>query len=101
MASRLQLHEELCVILGSRNVYFQPPASVYLRYPAIVYSRSDIVNDFADNLVYKQSDRYKIVHISNDPDDEVVRTISKMPTCRYETNYAKDGLNYNIFEIYY
>ena len=42
MASRLELHEEFCNILGSRSVYFQPPASIKLNYPCIVYSISSV-----------------------------------------------------------
>ena len=42
MASRLELQTKFENILGSRNVYFQPPASVQMRYPAIVYSRKNI-----------------------------------------------------------
>lgn len=54
MGSRLELQSELEKILGSRNVYFQPPASVKIKYPAIVYSRKSIDNNFANNTVYKQ-----------------------------------------------
>jgi len=32
---RIQLHEILCDVLGTRNVYFQPPESVDMNYPAI------------------------------------------------------------------
>ena len=55
MPSRLNLQTTLETILGSRNVYFQPPESVKLKYPAIVYSRNDIMNQFADDGVYSQS----------------------------------------------
>ena len=39
MDRRLQLHEELCSVLGSRNVYFQPPETIKLTYPCIIYSK--------------------------------------------------------------
>ena len=55
MRDRIGLHEILCETLGSKNVYFQPPESVKMNYPAIVYSRSDIENDHANNQVYIQS----------------------------------------------
>ena len=55
MDSRPNLQTKLEQILGSRNVYFQPPESIKLNYPAIVYKRSNIQNTFADNEVYKQS----------------------------------------------
>ena len=44
MKTRLELDEELVKILGSKNVYFQPPESLKLNYPAIVYSLSNISN---------------------------------------------------------
>ena len=33
MKTRYELHEFLCEILGSRNVYFQPPESVKMKDP--------------------------------------------------------------------
>ena len=60
---RLALHELLCELLGSRNVYFQPPESVKMKYPAIVYSRNRIENTSADNVVYKQDVSYTITVI--------------------------------------
>ena len=46
---RLKLHERLVEILGTDHVYFQPPENFKLEYPAIVYSRKQISNRFADN----------------------------------------------------
>ena len=46
MKTRYELHEFLCEILGSRNVYFQPPESVKMKYPAIVYERTDFPKEF-------------------------------------------------------
>ena len=42
MDDRLILNTLFENILKSKNVYFQPPASVQMRYPAIVYSRKNI-----------------------------------------------------------
>ena len=28
MAERLKLHQELCELIGSKNVYFDPPESI-------------------------------------------------------------------------
>ena len=100
MGSRLELHEELCVILGSREVYFQPPPTVSMRYPAIVYSRMRIDNANANNIVYKQDDFYQLTVIDPDPDSQVVRDISKLPTCKYDRHYKKDGLNHDTFTLH-
>ena len=41
MAPRLDLQKLLVELLGSDNVYFQPPPSVQMNYPAIVYKLDD------------------------------------------------------------
>lgn len=101
MLQRLELHKILCEILGSRNVYYQPPESVKMEYPAIVYSRDDIDNTFAENSVYKQDHQYQIIVIDKDPDSEIVAAVSKMPMCRFVRHYESDNLNHDVFGIYY
>lgn len=101
MGSRLELHEVLCETLGSRNVYFQPPASVCMQYPAIVYSRNRIDNDFADNTVYKQKYSYEVTVIDKNPDSEIPKRASLLPMCRFDRHYVVDNLNHDIFTIYY
>lgn len=101
MSTRLDLHELLCDCLGSRNVYFQPPESIKMQYPAIVYSRDDIENDHANNGTYIQSTVYNIIVIDPDPDSEVVQKVSKLPMCMFDRHYAADNLNHDSFTIYY
>lgn len=101
MADRLEFQAILEEILGSRNVYFQPPASVRLKYPAIVYKRTSIDNLPADNLVYKQDTCYEVVVIDPDPDSRIVYDISKFPKCRHINHFVEDNLNHDAFRIYY
>lgn len=101
MENRVKLHEKLVEILGSRNVYFQPPETLKLQYPAIVYTRSDIKNTFADDEVYKQSCFYELTVIDYDPDSEIVSKVSKLPKIRFNRHYASDNLNHDTFTIYY
>lgn len=101
MGRRLELHEKLCELLGSRNVYFEPPATIRMKYPAIVYKRETIRNEFADNLVYKQDVAYQIVVIDQDPDSEFVEKVSKLPACRWNRHFESDNLNHDVFVIYF
>jgi hypothetical protein len=101
MASRLELHEKLVSVLGTRYVYFQPPESIKMKYPAIVYERSGIPNKFANNDVYLQAIRYKVTVVDSDPDSEIVERMSKFKTARFEKHYVSDGLNHDTFTIYY
>lgn len=101
MNKRLELHELLCRVLGSRNVYFQPPESVKMKYPAIVYSRNRIENTSADNVVYKQDLSYKITVIDPDPDSEIVERVSRIPNIVYDRPYTANNLNHDVFTLFY
>ena len=101
MNRREELHEILCEALGSRNVYFQPPESIKMKYPAIVYFRDDIDNSFANDSVYMQSLAYSVTVIDSDPDSEIVAKVSRLPRCQYDRHYKADNLNHDMFTIYY
>ena len=77
--TRDDLHEIFVNILGSRNVYFQPPENVKIQYPAIVYSLSEIRNTFADNSVYSRKKAYDVTVIDKNPDSEIVDKVSELP----------------------
>ncbi len=100
MNDRLELHELLCQILGSREVYFQPPESVKMKYPAIVYSRNRIENVSADNVIYKQDVSYSIMVIDRDPDSEIVEKVSRIPHILYDRSYVADNLNHDVFILF-
>lgn len=101
MSSRLELQTLLENILGSRNVYYQPPASVSMKYPAIVYSRDDIENFHANNGVYTQKTAYAVTVIDKNPDSEYVKKVSMLPLCIYDRHYVADNLNHDVFTLYF
>lgn len=101
MANRLDLHEILCDILGTRNVYYQPPESVKMTYPAIVYSRNRIENTFANDNVYSQNHSYQVTVIDKDPDSEIVERVSKLPLCSFDRHFISDNLNHDSFTLYF
>ena len=102
MASRLELHEEFCDILGSRNAYFQPPASIKLNYPCIVYSVSSVNKQNANDKMYKSMNEYKVVVIDSDPDSEISnKIIAHFPMCRFDRAYTSDNLNHSALSLYY
>lgn len=101
MGTRLELHEVLCNIIGSRNVYYQPPESIKMNYPAIVYSRNDISNKHGDDIPYMQSVSYQVTVIDKDPDSTIVIDIAKLPYCRFNRHFTSDNLNHDVFTLYY
>lgn len=101
MVNRPLLHAELVKILGSENVYFQPPESLKIKYPAIIYSRNRIDNNFADDNVYQQNHGYTVIVIDKDPDSEIVDRMSKFPMTRFDRHYVADNLNHDSFTVFY
>lgn len=101
MANRLDLQALLEDLLGSRNVYYQPPESVKMNYPAIVYALEDIENTFADDGVYLSHKKYLITVIDKNPDNVFVDKVAALPTCRFERHYTSDNLNHYVFIIYF
>lgn len=101
MASRLELQTRLETLLGSRNVYYQTPFSVKMKYPAIVYSRKKIDNRFANDAVYAQKHSYEIVVIDEDPDSVIVEKVSRLPACRFDRHFNSDNLNHDVFILHY
>lgn len=101
MAPRIQLQNLLENILGTRNVYFQPPENVVMKYPAIVYQFDDADTLFADNTPYRYSKRYMVTHIDQDPDSPIPDEIAKLPMCRFSRAYAVDNLNHTVFNIFF
>ena len=101
MASRLELQTLLENTLGSENVYYQPPDSIEMKYPAIVYVRGDIKNLPANNGVYIQYFGYDVTVIDEDPDSEIVMKVSKLPMCNWNRRFVSDNLNHDVFKLYF
>ena len=102
MASRLKLHEELCELLGTRNVYFQPPESIKLKYPCIVYSLSGVTKRNADDRLYNGINQYQVVSIEIDPDGDIsMKLLEKYPMCSFNRGYVVDNLNQKDHTLYY
>ena len=102
MASRLKLHEELCEILGSRNVYFQPPESIKMNYPCIVYSLAGLNKFNANDNMYRGVNQYQVVTIDIDPDGTIhMRILERFPMCSFDRAYKSDNMNHNSLTLYY
>ncbi|GHU60674.1 hypothetical protein FACS1894171_2460 [Clostridia bacterium] len=101
MPGRIDLQTIFENLLGSRNVYFQPPASIKMRYPAIVYGLDDIENTFANDEVYLSKRKYAVTVIDEDPDSPIVDKIAALPTCQFNRHFESDNLNHDVFILHY
>lgn len=98
---RLELQRLLERLLGSRAVYFQPPNNIQLVYPCIIYERDNVDVDYADNLRYRDSNRYSVTVIDQNPDSEISLKIAALPFCSYSRSFPADNLNHDVYSLYF
>jgi hypothetical protein len=99
MASRLDLQKKLEKILGSRNVYFQPPESIKISYPAIIYRRDNVDILYANDSNYLRHDSYELTYIAEKADDDLVDILLALPYCSFNSDYVVDNLYHYIFTL--
>ena len=101
MDKRVQLQAILEVILGTSNVYFQPPASLVMAYPCIVYQRDNAITDFANNIPYRYKKRYQVTVIDKNPDSDIPDRVAGLPMCTFYRFFVADNLNHDVFVLYF
>lgn len=101
MSSRTDLQSKLEELLGTRNVYYQPPPTVNMQYPAIVYSRKRIKSIFANNKKYSKMNSYEIIVIDKRPDNPVIDALLELPYSSYDRHYNGDNLNHDVITLYF
>lgn len=98
---RLQTLLESISGLDEADVHFQPPTGTEMRYPAITYSRGRAEIRFADNLPYKRAQAYTVTVIHKDPDNEIRDKVAALPYCSFDRWYATDGLNHDVYTLFF
>lgn len=101
MADRLDLQSKLEELLGSRNVYYQPPESTKMQYDAIKYSKKNIMSTHANNGKYSMMDCYELIVIAKRPDHPVIKKLLMLPYCSFDRHYVADNLNHDVLTIYF
>lgn len=100
MSKRIDLDNEFRRILKTTNVYYQPPESLKIKYPAIVYHRDKIQSIKADDTSYLSSTRYQVTLIDKNPDSVYIDELLKLSYCQHDRHFVADNLNHDVFTIY-
>lgn len=98
---RLELHNILVSILGSKNVYYQPPEKHKMKYPCIVYELDDIETIYADNDPYVSHRGYTVTVIDRDPDSEIPSKVGELNMCRFDRQFVSDNLYHVVYSLYF
>ena len=98
---RIQLQKNLESLLGSRNVYFQPPGGTQLKFPCIVYRLEQATDQHAEDKIYRRLYRYSLTYITKDPDDPMTDRIDDIRYCSFNNFFTSDNLNHYVYTLYY
>jgi hypothetical protein len=101
MGQRSDLQAILETVLGTPNVYFQPPPTVQIQYPCIIYKRDTALTAFADNNPYRYTKRYQVTVIDRNPDSVIPDEVAKLPRVTHSRFFTADGLNHDVFDLYF
>ena len=85
----------------AQNVYFQPPETIKMKYPCIIYHLDDYYILHADNNPYQMQKRYLVTVVDKNPDSEIKDEVASLPMCSFSRHYTADNLNHDVFTIYY
>lgn len=108
IGDRLELHEKLKLLLvnygggKAKDVYFQPPETIHMSYPAIVYELDGIQDNKANNYTYFSGRRYSIEFMTRDPDSRLIdQFLMEFKFCNFSRSFVSNNLNHYIFTLYY
>lgn len=99
---RLELHELLkSLVPEGTGLYFQPKPNVTIEYPAVVYHRAPANSEHAGNQPYFVTDQYEVTVIDRNPDSQIHRLIATLPSSRHNRFFITEGLNHDVYTIFF
>lgn len=102
MATRIELDKKLRAYYNPARVFYQPPESVKLTYPCVLYWLDSYEQRFADDKTYLGKCRYHLRFITKDPDDErILGVLSHLQLIKLDNFYTADNLNHYDYTVYF
>ena len=83
------------------NVYFQPPNTLEMEYPCIVYSRDGSDKKHANNRVYGHAKRYQVTVIDRNPDSNLPDAVEEQTFCQFDRYFAAGNLNHWVYTLFF
>ena len=102
MLKRVDIQEKFKFLLGSNNVYYQPPANLKMKYPAIVYSLDGLDVKRFDNRRLINKNCFSVTHIYRNESENLVETMLKnFEYISFDNRSIVDGIYNDHYTIYW
>lgn len=98
-----KLRKILMETTGLSKCYYDPPASIRMEYPCILFQLSSNYVLHADNMAYKSRFRWSVTivdPVSTNGENYIAEMLA-LPYCAFDRHYATDNLHHYVFDIYY
>lgn len=83
------------------TVYFQPPSSIRINYPCIVYNRSTDYLNRANNSLYMKEKMYRVTVMDKNPDSDIADRLQELPWAVIISRDVIDNIYHTTLNIYY
>lgn len=100
MDRRLELHSALLPFCP--NVYFQPPSSVKMVYPCIVYAKVSKLKLYGSDVAHVTKQEYRLTIMDTNPDSTIPEQIEDaFEYCNEYQRMTVSNLNHIFLSLYY
>ena len=105
MGSRTELHEKFMQLKEDgiiKNAYFQPPENLKIEYPCIIYSLDGDYHRYANNMMYRNVNRYAVTFITKSPENTLNDWFAQyFNMYSFDRRFVNDNLHHNVYNLYY
>ena len=100
MSKRYDLQRELEKYAD--NVYFQPPSSIKMTYPCVVYNKISKFREYGNDQAYIKIQGYSVTVMDRDPDSLIADDLEDHFThCAITQYFTNDNIHHTVLELYY
>lgn len=98
------IRDILYTIHDTKNVYYNPPSSIQMKFPCFRFEMNNTDIKYADNVSYMRTKRWTITYISRDVEDidpVIKEMLDAFKYCTQETQFKSDNLQHVVFNLYF
>lgn len=96
--TRIEIHEKIKKLSGyGDRIYYNPPESLKIKYPCIVYSRVNLGARHADNRPYFRYNTYTVTHIyQKESESSLTDKLAIEQGFSFDRSYFADNLHHDV-----
>lgn len=102
---RIEAHQALVGAMElagyTSHVYYQPPESIKLVYPCIVYNREKFDTRYSNNKVYKDMTRYTVTVMDKNAESPLADVLRDLQYCEMDREFTSENIHHFVFTLFY